>query len=112
MLQTARTILFAYAALLVVGGVAGYANKGSVISLVAGGVCGVLSLAAAILLTNNPTLGLTLGGVATLLVGGNMARSFVKTGHLWPAGITLAASLLTLIVIVAAFFAARTAGPR
>jgi len=110
MINVARLVFFAFSALLVVGGVLGYVEAKSVISLVAGLVCGALSLAAALLLPGKPVLGLALGIAAALLAGGGMAPRFFQSPKLWPGGVTLAFSVVTLIVAVVALTQARGAG--
>ena len=107
MLNAARIVFFAYSVLLIVGGIAGFVEAKSVISLVAGVVCGLLALAGGIYITTNPTVGLVLGIVAALLSTGGMAPRYAKSKKLWPAGIVLAASVLTLVVGAAGFTAPR-----
>ncbi|MBC8101406.1 MAG: TMEM14 family protein [Cytophagales bacterium] len=113
MLNVARVVFFAYAVLLIAGGIAGYVEKTSVISLVAGVVTGLIALAAGIYLTINPTVGLVLGILAAVLAGGGMAPRYAKSKSVWPAGTVLAASVVALVVGVAAFTAPRggTASP-
>jgi uncharacterized membrane protein (UPF0136 family) len=100
-LNVARLVFFAYAVLLIVGGIAGFVEAKSVISLIAGVVCGMLALAGGIYITQNPTVGLVLGIVASILSAGGMAPRYAKSKKVWPAGIVLAASVLTLVVGVA-----------
>jgi uncharacterized membrane protein (UPF0136 family) len=109
-LNVARIVFFAYSVLLIVGGIAGFVEAKSVISLVAGVVCGVLALTGGIYLTTNPTVGLVLGIVAAILSAGGMAPRYAKSKKVWPAGIVLAASVLTLVVGVAAFAAPKGTG--
>lgn len=112
MLNFARIVFFAYSILMIVGGIAGYIEAKSVISLIAGVVCGLIALAGGILITTNPTLGLVLGIVASVLAGGGMGPRYMKAEQkkLWPGGIVLIASALTLVVGVAAFAAPKGSG--
>lgn len=112
MLNVARIVFFAYSVLLIAGGVAGFIEAKSVISLVAGVVCGLLALAGGIYLSTNPTVGLVLGIFASLLSAGGMAPRYMKAPvkKLWPAGIVLIASALTFVVGAAAFAAPKGAG--
>ncbi len=110
MISTTRWVYFAYAALLIVGGIAGYVEKKSVISLVAGVVCGGLTLAAAGLLATRPRPALVMGIVAALLVGGSMGARFAKNPKLFPGGVTLAASVVSLLVSVAALVTTQAGG--
>lgn len=108
MLNIARLVFFAFAALLIVGGIMGYAEKKSVISLVAGVVCGGLSLAAGFLILTKPTTALALGIVSALLVGGSMAPRVMKNPKIFPGIVTVAASALTLLVSIAALATSRS----
>lgn len=112
MLNVVRIVFFAYAILLIAGGIAGFIEAKSVISLIAGVVCGLLALAGGIYLTTNPTVGLVLGIVASLLSAGGMAPRYMKAPvkKLWPAGIVLIASALTFVVGAAGFTAPRGTG--
>ena len=110
MLNFARIVFFAYSALLIVGGIAGFVEAKSVISLIAGVVCGLLALAGGIYLGTNPTVGLVLGILAAFLSAGGMAPRYAKSKKLWPAGIVVGASVLTLIVGVAGFVLPRPTG--
>jgi uncharacterized membrane protein (UPF0136 family) len=99
-LNVARIVFFVYAVLMITGGIAGYIEAKSVISLIAGVVCGLLALAGGIYITKNPTVGLVLGIVAAVLAGGGMGPRYMKseTKKLWPGGIVLIASALTFVV--------------
>ncbi|MES2465388.1 MAG: TMEM14 family protein [Armatimonadota bacterium] len=112
MLNVARLVFFAYAVLMIVGGIAGYVEAKSIISLIAGVVCGLLALAGGIYITTNPTVGLVLGIVAAVLAGGGMGPRYMKSTEkkLWPSGIVLLASALTLVVGVAAIAAPKGTG--
>lgn len=103
----ARLVYFVYGAWLIVGGVLGWNEKHSLISLIAGGVTGALALAAAVLLVRNPTGGLALGLATALLVGGSFLPRFLKSPHFYPGGLTLLLSVVALAVSVAALLAAR-----
>ena len=109
MLNIARIVFFAFAALLIIGGIMGYVEKKSVISLVAGIACGGMSLAAGYLALTKPTLALGLGIAASLLVGGSMLPRVLKSPKIFPGIVTVAASVLTLGISIAALTAGRTA---
>lgn len=105
MLNVVRIVFFAYAVLMIAGGIAGFIGANSIPSLVAGVVCGLLALAGGIYITTNPTVGLVLGIVAAVLAGGGMGPRYMKseTKKLWPGGIVLIASALTFVVGAVAF---------
>jgi uncharacterized membrane protein (UPF0136 family) len=109
-LNVARLVFFAFSVLLIIGGIAGFIGEArSVISLIAGVVCGLLALAGGIYITRNPTVGLVLGILAAVLAGGGMGPRFAKSRSVWPAGVVLAASVVTLVVGVVAFAAPKGA---
>ena len=113
MLTTLRFVLFAYAALLLIGGFLGFTEKGSVISLAAGVVCGLLAGAGAALLPTNPKLALGLAAAGAVLVLGGQLPRFLKAEQkkIWPGGVTIAASVLALALTAAAWTQAGKGNP-
>jgi uncharacterized membrane protein (UPF0136 family) len=109
-LKSAQIVYFVYAAELIIGGILG-ASK-SIISLIAGVVCGLLALAAGVLVPKSTNVGLLLALLAALAVGGSMLPRFLKAPKVFPSGVTLALSLIVLVVTVAVFFSARPAANR
>ena len=110
MLQVAKIVLFAFAVLMIAGGIAGYAEKGSVISLLAGVVCGALAATGGVLMAGNPKLGLALGLAGAILGLGGMLPRVMKSekpisDRLWPGITVVVASALTALVSAAAFTA-------
>jgi uncharacterized membrane protein (UPF0136 family) len=110
-----RVIFFLFAALLILGGIAGYAEKKSVISLIAGVVCGGLGLYAALNLATRPTLALVIGLVAAILSLGGMAPRLKSktTGQIviWPAAIVVAMSAIAALTAGAGLLAGRNPTP-
>ncbi|KAJ1959643.1 Transmembrane protein 14C [Dimargaris xerosporica] len=87
---------YAYAALVFVGGVIGYAKAGSVASLASGVIMGSLMAMAAKLTSSNPDdAALAFGVSATLLLV--MGYRFYATGKLVPAGLVSLVSLAMAI---------------
>ncbi|TKR93317.1 hypothetical protein L596_007797 [Steinernema carpocapsae] len=78
----------AYGALICTGGLVGYLKAGSVPSLAAGMICGLLAGFGAH--TNNNALML---GVSSVL-GGVMGKRFLNSGKLMPAGVVCVLSIL------------------
>lgn len=103
MLSTVKLVLFAYAAFLTVGGFLGYQEKGSVMSLVGGLVCAIIAVAAGIMLPGKVKLGLGLGIAAAIIAAGRPLMTMSKGLKLWPGGALLGASVVVLILCVAAF---------
>lgn len=102
MLNIARIVYLVFATFLIIGGIAGYASKGSLPSLMGGVFCGLLAAAAAVLLARNPMTGLGLGLVAALVAGGSLLRRFLDNPVVFPSGLTVLLSVVTLVVTILA----------
>ncbi|XP_008277886.1 transmembrane protein 14C-like [Stegastes partitus] len=88
-----------YAVLVSAGGVLGYVKAGSVTSLVAGLLFGLLAAAGAYLTSQNPrNVWLSLGTAGTLAVV--MGLRFLNSWKFMPAGLMTLASALMLAKIV------------
>ena len=98
----------AYALLMLVGGAMG-ASK-SPVSLIAGVVCGGLAVAGAVMIPGNPKVGVGLGlaGAALGVIG--MLPRYLKGHAIWPAGVVLLASLITLILAIIALVQSSKSG--
>ncbi len=99
MIGPARIYFVVFSLLTIAGGIMGFVNKGSVPSIVAGSISGVLLLVAAFLLPGNVAAGLALGGIVSVLLAGRFVPAFIKTGSFMPAGMM---SILSVIGIVMA----------
>lgn len=95
-----RFYLFAYAALLIVGGIMG--AKSSVISLIAGIVCGLLAGVGAFMMASNAKTGLIIALVGAVMALGGMLPRFLKSQVIWPAGVVAIASGIALILTIIA----------
>jgi uncharacterized membrane protein (UPF0136 family) len=97
--------ILAYGVLNIVMGLIGYLNKGSMVSLIAGGAAGLLIIAAAALARTHPRWGYFFAFVLALMLLGRFAGPFVRTQQIFPAGVMAAASLLMAGILVYAHFA-------
>lgn len=70
MIGAAKIYFIVFGLLTIVGGVIGYSSKGSVASIIAGSVSGILLVAAAFLLPNQTAIGLALAAVVSILLAG------------------------------------------
>ena len=102
MIGAARIYFIIFGVLTIVGGIIGYASKGSVPSIIAGSIAGVLLLVGAFLLPNHLVAGLAIGLIVSLLLAGQFLPKFIKTGNAMPAGMM---SILSVIGIVMALVA-------
>ncbi|XP_053185976.1 transmembrane protein 14C-like [Scomber japonicus] len=90
---------FSYAALVVIGGFIGYVKAGSVTSLVAGLLFGLLAAGGAYLGSQNPkNVWLSLGTTGVLT--GVMGMRFLSSWKFMPAGLMTLASGLMLARII------------
>ena len=103
MIEIAKNYYFIFGGLTIVGGLMGFIKKGSAISLVAGGLCGVLLFIAALWLKEKPQNGLILGAVVSLALAGQFIPAFIKKFNWMPAGLMAVLSVVALIVTALAF---------
>ena len=103
MIELAKNYYFVFGALTIAGGIMGFVKKSSYISLVAGGLCGVLLFIAALWLKDKPQNGLILGGVVSLALAGQFIPAFIKKFNWMPAGLMAVLSVIGLIVTALAF---------
>ena len=103
MLGPAKIYFIVFGLLTIIGGIIGYASKGSMASIIAGSVSGILILAAAFLLPNNATAGLAVAGIVSILLAGRFLPAFLKTGDFMPAGMMSILSVIGIIMAVLAW---------
>jgi uncharacterized membrane protein (UPF0136 family) len=102
MIGAARIYFIVFGVLTIAGGIIGYVSKGSVPSIVAGTISGLLLIAGALLLPNHVAVGLGIDLVVSLLLTGQFVPKFIQTGKAMPAGMM---SILSVIGILTAIFA-------
>ena len=101
-MEAAKIYFIVFGALTIVGGIVGYLKAGSVASIVAGCIAGVLLLLAAFLLPEHRAIGLATALVVSLLLAAQFVPKFIRTGKVMPAGMM---AILSAIGIIAAIFA-------
>jgi uncharacterized membrane protein (UPF0136 family) len=99
-----KVVVGMFAILNIGGGIEGYISKGSVPSIISGCVAGVLLLVGLFLATNNTRLGFGICAVVAFGDLGFFTMKLTKGGGLWPAGVMVAASVVTLGALVAGHF--------
>ena len=102
MIGPAKFYFIIFGLLTIAGGVMGYVRAGSMASIIAGSISGILLLVAAFLLPGNALAGLALAGIVSVALAGRFIPAFLKTGALMPAGLM---SLLSVLGIVFAIIA-------
>ena len=101
-MEAAKIYFIIFGLLTIAGGIVGYAKAGSVPSIIAGAITGVLLVVAAFLLPEHRVAGLATALIVSLLLAAYFIRKYLSTGALMPAGLM---SLLSVIGIIAAVVA-------
>lgn len=102
MLGPAKTYFIIFGILTIAGGVLGYVKAGSMPSLIAGSITGILLLIGAWLLPEQRLPGLLIVLIVSLLLAAQFVPKFIQTGKAMPAGMM---SILSVIGIVVALVA-------
>ena len=103
MLGPAKIYFIVFGLLTIAGGVLGYVKAGSMASIVAGGISGILLLVGAWLIPEHQVGGLILSGLVSLLLIGYFVPKFMRTGAVMPAGMMSALSAIGIIVALIAW---------
>ncbi|CAN5261421.1 hypothetical protein BH20VER2_BH20VER2_08080 [soil metagenome] len=103
MIGPAKIYFIIFGVLTILGGVIGYLRAGSMASIIAGSISGILILVAALLLPSNVVAGLALAGVISLLLAGRFLPAFIRTGDFMPAGMMSILSIIGIIMAVLAW---------
>lgn len=103
MIGPAKIYFIVFGLLTIVGGIMGFVNKGSVASIIAGSISGILLLVAAFLLPANVMVGLLLAGIVSIALAGRFVPAFIKTGSFMPAGMMSILSVIGIVMALAAW---------
>jgi uncharacterized membrane protein (UPF0136 family) len=101
-MSATKIYFIVFGILTIAGGVIGYVKAGSMPSIIAGSISGILLLVAAFLLPDYRVAGLATGLIVALLLAGRFIPNFIRTGKAMPAGMM---SILSVIGIVMAIVA-------
>ncbi|PYI45400.1 MAG: hypothetical protein DMF10_00140 [Verrucomicrobia bacterium] len=102
-MEAAKIYFIVFGALTIVGGIVGYVKAGSVASIIAGSITGVLLLVAAFLLPEHRMVGLATALIVSLLLAAYFIRKYLSTGAVMPAGIMSLLSVIGIIVVIVAW---------
>ena len=102
-MEAAKIYFIVFGALTIVGGIVGYVKAGSVASIIAGSITGVLLLVAAFLLPEHRMLGLATALIVSLLLAAQFIPKLLRTGRVMPAGIMSLLSVIGIIVVIVAW---------
>lgn len=103
MIGPAKIYFIVFGLLTIVGGVMGYARAGSMASIIAGSISGILLLLAAFLLPGNAAAGLAIGLVVSIALAGKFVPALLNTGQVMPAGLMSVLSVIGVIVAIVAW---------
>ncbi|MGZ4966279.1 MAG: TMEM14 family protein [Chthoniobacterales bacterium] len=103
MIGPTKIYFIIFGLLTIAGGVMGYVKAGSVASIVAGSISGVLLLLAAFLLPQNIAAGLIVAAVVSILLAGRFVPAFLKTGKMMPAGMMAILSVIGIVMAIIAW---------
>ena len=103
MLGAAKIYFILFAILTIAGGIIGYVKAGSVISIIAGSISGILLLVAAWLMPDHQAPGFILALVVSVLLAGQFVPKFFSTHKVMPAGLMSLLSVLGIVVAMAAW---------
>ena len=98
-----RIYFFIFGALTIIGGIIGYAKAGSVPSIIAGAITGVLLLIAASLLPTQQTAALATALVVSILLALQFVPKVIRTGKIMPAGLMSILSVIGIVVAIVAW---------
>jgi uncharacterized membrane protein (UPF0136 family) len=103
MISLVKPTLLAFAAFLVVGGILGFMEKHSAMSLIGGVGCAALAVFGALSLPTKTKLGLGLGVASAIVAAGRPLSTLSKAPlKLWPGGALLGFSAVVLVLCIAA----------
>ena len=92
-----------FGALTIIGGLIGYVKAGSLPSIIAGAITGVLLVVAGWILPANRTPGLVIGLIVSLLLAAQFVPKFIRTKSLMPAGLMSILSVIGIVVAIVAW---------
>ncbi len=102
-MEAAKIYFIVFGALTFLGGIVGYVKAGSVASIIAGSITGVLLLVAAFLLPEHRMAGLAIALIISLLLAAQFMPKLLRTGRIMPAGIMSLLSVIGIIVAIVAW---------
>ena len=101
-MEAAKIYFIIFGLLTIAGGIMGYVKAGSVVSIIAGAITGILLIVAAFLLPEHRVAGLATALIVSVLLAGQFLPKLLRTGRVMPAGVM---SVLSIIGIIAAIVA-------
>ncbi len=100
-MATASIATIIYGFLIASGGIMGFVKAKSIMSIITGGISGVILMVAGFAMGNGKSWALPTTYGITLLLLAFFARRFMHTHKMMPAGMTIGLCIVELIVLVA-----------
>ena len=92
-----------FGGLTIVGGIIGYVKAGSLPSIIAGAITGVLLLVAGWIIPNHRTAGLVIALAVSVLLAAQFVPKLLRTGKMMPAGLISVLSVIGIVVAIVAW---------
>ena len=102
-MDASRLYFFVFGALTIIGGIIGYVKAGSVPSIIAGVITGLLLIIAAAVLPEHRAAGLATAFIVSLLLAAQFVPKLIRTGKVMPAGMMSILSVIGLVVAIVAW---------
>ncbi|PYK03840.1 MAG: hypothetical protein DME63_01535 [Verrucomicrobia bacterium] len=102
-MDATKLYFLVFGALTIVGGIIGYVKAGSLPSIIAGAITGVLLLVAGFLLPEHRAAGIATAFVVSFLLAAQFVPKFIRTGKMMPAGMMSILSVMGLVVAIVAW---------
>jgi uncharacterized membrane protein (UPF0136 family) len=102
-MEATKIYFIIFGLLTIAGGVVGYVKAGSVPSIIAGSITGVLLLIAAFVMPEHRVAGIATALIVSLLLVAYFGRKYLSTGAIMPAGIMSVLSILGIIAAIVAW---------
>jgi len=103
MLELARIYFLVFGVLTIAGGIIGYVKAGSLVSIIAGAVTGVLLIISGVILLHHRELGLGLALVTSAVLAAQFIPRVLRTHRLVPAGIMSLLSVIGSVIAIVAW---------
>jgi len=95
-------VVIAYALIVLIGGMVGFAKAHSWPSIIMGTITAILLICAAIAMMNNLTLGFFSAAGITFLLSIFFMYRFLQSFHFMPGGLMAIISIATFVILLAA----------
>jgi uncharacterized membrane protein (UPF0136 family) len=102
-MDATKLYFLVFGVLTIVGGIIGYVKAGSLPSIIAGAITGVLLLVAGFLLPEHRAAGIATAFVVSFVLAAQFVPKFIRTGKMMPAGMMSILSVIGLIMAIVAW---------